>query len=75
MDPNAKPLAEPAKAAATQASAPAEAPKPAASGLPTELMGTGAAKSLVQVNRTKRDISDKSIDPWVYDFAYDNVNP
>lgn len=35
-------------------------------------MGTGAA-SLVQ--RTKRDISDKSIDPWVYDFAYDNVNP
>ena len=65
----AKAAAEPAKAQATQESKPAEAAKP---GLPTELTGTGAA-SLVQ--RRTRDISDKSIDPWVYDFAYDNVNP
>lgn len=55
--------------AAAPKPAPAEAPKAAAAGgLPAELMG-----SLAQ--RNKRDISNKNIDPWVYDFAYDNVNP
>jgi hypothetical protein len=74
-EPVAKAVAEPAKAEATQKEA-TKAEAPPASGLPTELMGTKAApKSLVQMSKGKRDISDRSIDPWVYDFAYDNVNP
>jgi hypothetical protein len=27
------------------------------------------------VAKKKADISDKNIDPWVYQFSYDNVNP
>jgi hypothetical protein len=42
-------------------------------------MGTKAALAQMRygglVTKKKRDISDKNIDPWVYDFAYDNVNP
>ena len=74
LNPTAKPEAQPAKAEAPQVAKPAEAPKPAPPGVPSEILGTGAA-SLAQMGRNKRDISDKNIDPWVYDFAYDNVNP
>ena len=53
------------------------APK-AASGGPAELMG-GLAQMRGNNNgfimKKKKDISNKNVDPWVYDFAYDNVNP
>lgn len=48
---------------------------------PAEIMGTGAVKALMQLSddgqvlKKNDDISDKNVDPWVYNKVYESVNP